>query len=472
MRLNQWSFRGQLLNSPNVRIRKMTGPFSLPPIRGEDFLTMGRTGRLFVPKLHDSRRISLEIIVRDVPVGVTQGIFDQFALWAANRTQGALANILDSGARTAQAECVGWMPQDITVGGLTHVGVADFQLADPWFYGPTVTGSVVPNAGLAFGTPGGSNISGPRTTWSVSLTGVVSGQPIILAHAVCGTNTLLISVADTFSTPYTWTVIDSNAAYGALAVRLLIGWGGVGTSGTVTVTAPSGSIGGVAIPMTGASTSAGIGAIDNYGNAYAPSGYYAGMVPPLTPAAAGEGALYAVLGTYPYSAGGPLVGVTAHTAISQYGTTVLTLSRVANPPAGVALGGLWYLNGLPYLVSVGCLVKGSGVPVALNVTNPGNVLAEKLTLDFLGPIINPTITNTTNGTSITVNVTVASTKHLIVDTGAFTALNDGSNVIGSVGHSGAAPFLTLNPGVNVLQISGAGCTGDTLVTVSLAPPYV
>ena len=70
-RLNQWAFRGQLLNSPNVRIRKMTGPFSLPPIRGEDFLTMGRTGRLFVPKLHDSRRISLEIIVRDVPAGVT-----------------------------------------------------------------------------------------------------------------------------------------------------------------------------------------------------------------------------------------------------------------------------------------------------------------------------------------------------------------------------------------------------------------
>ena len=79
-RLNQWAFRGQLLNSPNVRIRKMTGPFSLPPIRGEDFLTMGRTGRLFVPKLHDSRRISLEIIVRDVPTGVTQGIFDQFTL--------------------------------------------------------------------------------------------------------------------------------------------------------------------------------------------------------------------------------------------------------------------------------------------------------------------------------------------------------------------------------------------------------
>jgi hypothetical protein len=60
---------------------------------------------------------------------------------------------------------------------------------------------------------------------------------------------------------------------------------------------------------------------------------------------------------------------------------------------------------------------------------------------------------------------------LIVNTGTFSATNDGVNIIGSLTHSGASSFLTLSPGVNVLQFSGSGATGSTLVTVSFAPPY-
>ena len=141
-----------------------------------------------------------------------------------------------------------------------------------------------------------------------------------------------------------------------------------------------------------------------------------------------------------------------------------------NPPAGAPYSQpiLAYGTGCD---AVGLILKGTGTPVTLNLTNPGTVLAEDLTLDFLGPIINPTVTNTTNGTSITINTSVAGTNHLIVDTGAFTALNNGTNVIGSVTHSGAEPFLTLAPGVNVLQVSGAAGTGSTLATVSFVAPY-
>jgi hypothetical protein len=71
-------------------------------------------------------------------------------------------------------------------------------------------------------------------------------------------------------------------------------------------------------------------------------------------------------------------------------------------------------------------------------------------------------------------VSVAGTKHLIVDTGAFTALNDGANCIGFVGYTGpvgTTSFLTLAPGANTLQVSGSGATGASLVTVSFAPGY-
>ena len=49
-------------------------------------------------------------------------------------------------------------------------------------------------------------------------------------------------------------------------MEIYIGTGGTGTSGTVTVTAPSGLMGGYAFPMYGASTSAGLAAVDVHGN--------------------------------------------------------------------------------------------------------------------------------------------------------------------------------------------------------------
>ena len=156
-RLIGWSFRGFNLNQPGARVTQMTGPFSLPPLRGKDFLTMGRTGELFVPKVHDSRRISLTITVYEdsvlTPSGGAgaQAFFDQLAILFANRAQGALVYTdLNGYTRTGQAEVVGWTPVDKSVIGTVHTGVADFLLADPWLYGPTVSGSVTPNAGLAF----------------------------------------------------------------------------------------------------------------------------------------------------------------------------------------------------------------------------------------------------------------------------------------------------------------------------------
>ena len=466
-RLNQWSFRGVPLNQVGARVTDLTGPFALPPLRGDNFLTYGRTGQLFVPKLHDERRISLEITAYEDGVRGTgaQWFFDQLATLFANRAQGALQYTNIAGyTRTGQAECVGWTPKDVSNVGLVFKGIADFLLADPWLYGATVTGSVTPNAGLAFGTPVISNISGPRTTWAAALSGVTSGQPIIVAHAAQGYTTALSSIADTFGGHYTWTQVDIAHTY--IDCELYIGTGGTGTSGTVTITAPSGLIGGFVMPMIGASVGVGLAAVDVHG-------HNSGTFPPtyttlsLTPSASWEGALVWGVGVapsdplYPFAQVLYLGGNSASAGAYLYPTSGTPLVMTA---PGYGNTGGWDVTGA-------ILKTSSGAAVTLNLTNPGTALAEKLTLDFLGPIVNPTMTNTTNGTSVTINVTVSGTKHLIVDTGAFTALNDGTSVIGSVTHSGAAPFLTLNPGVNALQISGAACTGSTLVTVSFAPPY-
>ena len=474
-RLNQWAFRGFNLNQPGARVRDMTGEFSLPPLRGSDFLTMSRTGQLFVPKLHDERHISLEIVVYEDSfrgVGGAQGFFDQLATLFANRTQGALTYTdLTGYTRTGQAECVGWTPADQSVVGLVFKGVADFLLADPWLYGPTVTGSVTPNAGLAFGTCVGTNISGPRTTWAVTLTGVVSGQPIIVVHATQGYATALSSIADTFAGHYTYTRVDGNNT-GTQDVEIYIGTGGTGTSGTVTITASSGNIGGYVIPMVGAATGVGLLAIDVHANA---TGTYPAQPSiSVTPSAPWEGALIAVLDAFPSTVQGFSPTPAWSRALSYSGSSVENTAGYLYPASGAALtatentsSGAWN--------AAAAIVKGSGTPATLNITNLGTATAEKLTLDFLGPIISPTITNMTNGTSVTVNTTVAGSTHLVVDTGVFTALNNGGNVIGSVVHAivpGVTSWLTLAPGLNALQVSGGACTGATLVTVSFAPPYV
>jgi hypothetical protein len=470
----RFSFRGFGFNKENVRVRDVTGLFGLPPLRGQNFVASGRTGQIWTPKKHDGRVVTLELVVTDTAENA-RIYFDQLAALFANRTQGPLVWTGSDGApRTAQAECIAWMPADTDTAGAVFVGRADFFLADPWFYGATVSGSVVPNATLAFGTPVISNISGQRTTWAAALTGITSGQPIVVVHATVASTGAATSIADTFAGHYTWTRVDGDNTYHDL--EIYIGTGGTGTSGTVTVTAPSALIGGAVIPMVGASIAAGLSAVDVHAHQLGDASLFPHPSPSLvmTPGAVGEGAFYVALAD-PTFFGASLTAVTGgSTNISvpyNASPAAAMICMVLYPASGAALAYNWTNNPGGVWETAGLVVKGGGAASTLNIINPGTVLAENLTLDFLGPITNPTITNTTNGTSITINTSVAETKHLIVDTGAFTAQNDGSNVIGSVAHSGAEPFLTLAPGVNVLQVSGATCTGSTLVAVSFAAPY-
>lgn len=147
--------------------------------------------------------------------------------------------------------------------------------------------------GVTFGTPVVNHFPGSaRSTFDLVMSGVTSGQPILLFwFGWIGSG--VTGIADTFSTPYTWTRVETNSNTGN-TVELWIGTGGVGTSGTITVT-KSGDHGGIAVPCDGASTAAGLLAIDSSDTNDATSTTIA--PPTLTPSAADQGALYGWGGT-------------------------------------------------------------------------------------------------------------------------------------------------------------------------------
>jgi hypothetical protein len=114
----------------------------------------------------------------------------------------------------------------------------------------------------------------------------------------------------------------------------------------------------------------------------------------------------------------------------------------------------------------------SASPTSFNFTHPGTVRGNQVMFDILGPAVNPQILNNTNGVSVQCLVTVAATKHLLIDSGAWTALNDGVQAIGSIRHSGAFPFMFFEPGVNALSWTATGLSAASRLTSTLQPPWI
>lgn len=126
----------------------------------------------------------------------------------------------------------------------------------------------------------------------------------------------------------------------------------------------------------------------------------------------------------------------------------------------------------PYMYGSDVVVTGATTasPTDLTLVHPGTIWGWKLVLDFTGPISNPRITNVGNGQYVEALVAVASTKHFLIDCAAFTALNDGANAIGSIRHSGAVPFLEVDPGSQILRVTSTTPGGS--LTATFSPPYL
>lgn len=113
-------------------------------------------------------------------------------------------------------------------------------------------------------------------------------------------------------------------------------------------------------------------------------------------------------------------------------------------------------------------------PKTLTVDNTGTVEECSPVIVLTGPLVNPVITNPANGCVLTYTGTIASPRVVTISevSGEFVATNDlGTNVIGSISHSGREALLVLEPGSNALSI-----TADTPTTgkvkVEFYPPYL
>lgn len=118
----------------------------------------------------------------------------------------------------------------------------------------------------------------------LSLTGVTSGQPLII---FCGGVTMP-TITDTFATPYTYTQITTTG--GGPSGQLIVGTGGSGTSGTLT---SSGDNLILVAPCTGASLASGAAIIDQ--SAPSSSNTSTGNV---TPSVAGEAVIGMIQSPY------------------------------------------------------------------------------------------------------------------------------------------------------------------------------
>lgn len=168
------------------------------------------------------------------------------------------------------------------------------------------------------------------TSVAVAMTGVTSGQPIILVYFANVAPNLPSSVADTFSTPYTWTVIDANVGAGG-ALQMYIGTGGAGTSGTINLTGiTTGTFpGAIAVACIGASTASGLSAVDVHG-------INTGLTSPSrAPTASGEGAVACVVSPGASISGSPSSPWVA--TVSGHGGLVTQ----ASPTSGVGLTATW-----------------------------------------------------------------------------------------------------------------------------------
>jgi hypothetical protein len=183
-----------------------------------------------------------------------------------------------------------------------------------------------------------------------------NGCPIFLAGAI-GNSLTATTITDTFSSSYTWTLIDSVAiGAGSQNNYIWIGQGGSGLSGTVAINF-SGSTDcmGFAVPIIGCSQASGTGAVDVHGHNSGSSSTASG--PSLTPSVAGEVGLWfaaALMNTDAFTNGNYKSG-----AMAMYGPSVAGILETACALPTSAQNPSWGLNGSNYWGTMGAIFKGA-----------------------------------------------------------------------------------------------------------------
>lgn len=115
----------------------------------------------------------------------------------------------------------------------------------------------------------------------------------------------------------------------------------------------------------------------------------------------------------------------------------------------------------------------SSSPLNWSLTIAGSVDTRRVLLDVLGPCTGFRFTNNTTGHWIeATGIVVASTKHLLIDPYAMTALNDGVDVSAALSIAGVAEPMLFEPGSNSLTATGTGLSAATRLSTSHYPAWL
>lgn len=89
---------------------------------------------------------------------------------------------------------------------------------------------------VVFGTPVYGGDYANVTSIAMVMTGITSGQPILLFYSTINTDNIPTGITDTFATPYSWANILELSIDAAHVAVVYLGTGGTGTGGTITTT--------------------------------------------------------------------------------------------------------------------------------------------------------------------------------------------------------------------------------------------
>lgn len=164
------------LSTLAIVVAKAVGVDDQPALRGADVAYTGLPGQQFFAKLPDSRVVTLNLYAFPLnPDGSSMGVDDRTAsrrnldslqaLFAVRRPQRLTRVMPDGSGRTAMAEVVKVTRIDRTADGLMYGLSVDFQLADPWFYGPIL-------------------VDGPRSFGASPLTYTLTHPGDVIGHKV------------------------------------------------------------------------------------------------------------------------------------------------------------------------------------------------------------------------------------------------------------------------------------------------
>jgi hypothetical protein len=137
-----WEYDGVDLTTLAYNVRLLGAPLDVPNRRGDNVIVGGRSGRLYVPKQFDQRKVTLAMFVRDTHptsggsgseaqllanLDALRGLFARDGQHTLKHTMGGVTRV----AKAEVASAIEFQPR----GPNLYAFVVEFVLADPLWYG-------------------------------------------------------------------------------------------------------------------------------------------------------------------------------------------------------------------------------------------------------------------------------------------------------------------------------------------------